>query len=266
MDVSEYISSGLLESYVLGLTSKEENSLIQKLIKEYPQVNDEILAIETALLTHASHQATALPLHIKDVVIKKTVVERESKIIDHPASLSNKYTNNSLRYLAAASVILFFISSFANFYFYSNWRNAEERITALNIQNDQLAEGFSIEQTKYKSIESNMAIMQSPYNKQVMMKGLPVAPGALAMVYWNQQTHEVFINVHQLPAPHAGQQYQLWALADGKPVDAGVFNVNDTSLQKMKNITNAQAFAVTLEKEGGSPVPTLTALYLMGNL
>ncbi len=266
MDISEYISSGLLESYVLGLASKEENRLIHTLIKESPQVNEEILAIESALLTHASQQATIPPLHIKNAVIEKIFVT-ESEVIDHPASLSFKNTSNSLRYLAAASVTLFFISAFTNFYFYSNWRIAEERITALNIQNDQLAEGFSIEQTKYKSIESTIAIMQSPYNKQVMMKGMPIAPSGLAMVYWNQQTHEVFINVHQLPTPPAGQQYQLWALVGGKPIDAGVFDVNDSiQMQKLKVIESAEAFAVTLEKSGGSPTPTLTAMYLMGQI
>ena len=53
-----------------------------------------------------------------------------------------------------------------------------------------------------------------------------------------------------------GKQYQLWAIVDGKPVDAGVIN-NCIGLCKMKKIDHAEAFAITLEKEGGSPTPTL---------
>ncbi len=37
-----------------------------------------------------------------------------------------------------------------------------------------------------------------------------------------------------------------------------------SGLQRMKDISRAQAFAVTLEKAGGSPTPDLQALVLMG--
>jgi len=33
---------------------------------------------------------------------------------------------------------------------------------------------------------------------------------------------------------------------------------------KMKNIPRAQAFAVTLEKRGGSAAPTMDQMYMMG--
>jgi anti-sigma-K factor RskA len=35
-------------------------------------------------------------------------------------------------------------------------------------------------------------------------------------------------------------------------------------LQRMKDVPEAQAFAVTLERAGGSPTPTLEAMVLMG--
>ena len=70
-----------------------------------------------------------------------------------------------------------------------------------------------------------------------------------------------------LPAPSEEQQYQLWAIVDGQPVDAGVFDIEKGNiLQQLKTISNAQAFAVTLEKKGGSPTPTLAALFLIGNV
>lgn len=34
----------------------------------------------------------------------------------------------------------------------------------------------------------------------------------------------------------------------------------------MKPIADAQAFAITLEKKGGVQVPTLNAMYLVGNV
>ncbi|MNG37643.1 Anti-sigma-K factor rskA [compost metagenome] len=73
----------------------------------------------------------------------------------------------------------------------------------------------------------------------------------------------------QLPANDQDHQYQLWALVDGKPVDLGVFDAKADSahiLLKMKEINGAQAFAVTLEKRGGSATPTMTQMIVMGGV
>jgi anti-sigma-K factor RskA len=60
----------------------------------------------------------------------------------------------------------------------------------------------------------------------------------------------------------------LWALVDGKPVDLGVFDADDTliGLKAMKSIGVLQTFAVTLEPRGGSVAPTLEKLMVLGNI
>ncbi|MBC7451845.1 MAG: anti-sigma factor, partial [Cytophagales bacterium] len=103
---------------------------------------------------------------------------------------------------------------------------------------------------------------------RVALKGVPLSPSSGALVFWNKQSNEVYIDIQSLPDPPAGMQYQLWALDNGVPVDAGVFTANNTlsTFQKMKGIKNAQAFAVTLEKEGGVASPTLSAMYVLGTI
>jgi anti-sigma-K factor RskA len=57
-------------------------------------------------------------------------------------------------------------------------------------------------------------------------------------------------------------------MVDGKPVNAGVFPLDskgDTA-SKMLDIPQAQAFAITLEDEGGKDAPTLSALCVMGSI
>ena len=41
---------------------------------------------------------------------------------------------------------------------------------------------------------------------------------------------------------------------------------SDSTFQKMKAIKNAQAFAVTIEKVGGSVAPTMDTMCLLGNV
>ena len=38
------------------------------------------------------------------------------------------------------------------------------------------------------------------------------------------------------------------------------------AIQAMKSVENPQAFAITLEKEGGNPTPTMEEMYVMGTI
>ena len=68
-----------------------------------------------------------------------------------------------------------------------------------------------------------------------------------------------------MPKLPSDQQYQLWALIDSKPKDLGVFDATDDKvILKMKNTQKAQAFAITIEKKGGSPSPTLQKMQSLG--
>mgnify|MGYP003549478745 FL=1 len=40
----------------------------------------------------------------------------------------------------------------------------------------------------------------------------------------------------------------------------------DSTVQEMKSVDKAQAFAITLEKEGGNPTPTMEEMYVMGTI
>ena len=101
----------------------------------------------------------------------------------------------------------------------------------------------------------------------VQLNGTAHAPHAHPVVYWNPTSREVHVVTKNLPPPPAGKQYQLWAIHDGHRIDAGVFDANRVdSIQRVKDIANAEAFAVTLEREGGSPEPDLESIYAVGNL
>ena len=92
-------------------------------------------------------------------------------------------------------------------------------------------------------------------------------PGMRATVYWDKRTKDVYLMANNLPQPPAGKQYQLWAMIDGHPVDAGLMNWDGGNmLTPIKNVPVAQAFAITLESVGGSPTPHLDQLYVMGSI
>ena len=101
-----------------------------------------------------------------------------------------------------------------------------------------------------------------------MREGVKVgslAPRSSANVYWDSARSDVYLVVKNMPKLPSDQQYQLWALIDKKAKDLGVFDATDDKvILKMKNTQKAQAFAITIEKKGGSNSPTLEKMQSMG--
>jgi len=262
-----------LEAYVLGALSDEENEQVTKMVAAYPELKKELDAIEEAMYQHALSNSKTPPASLRGRIINSIPEAEETKVV----SLSIK-KKSGLYYLAAASVIVALFSASFAAYFWSKWQQAEQKVLAmeqqntaiaqnLNLVNNKLKQDITIKEQSIANLQKDLSLVLDTTTTIIKLNGLTISPTASAVVLWNKATHDVFIDVKSLPTPPSDKQYQLWALQNGKPVDAGVFDVLDTSyLQKVKNIESAQAFAVTLEKKGGSPTPTFDAMYLMGKL
>jgi hypothetical protein len=171
---------------------------------------------------------------------------------------------NFTRFLAAASVISLVGSTILNFLFYNKYKDSVAKLDELIASNEQLVKNGNALQTKLQHYETSLDLIKDTNMAIIAMKGQPVAPQSLTTVYWNKQTKDVFLLVNALPKAAAGKQYQLWAIVDGVPVDAGMLNTEGADgLVKMSNIPKAQAFAITLENAGGAKTPTMP-IYVVG--
>lgn len=263
VEVREIISSGILESYVLGIASEQEIARVQAWIAQYPEVRAEIEVIENTLLAAAEGSAPVLRPAVKDKLMKK-VARQDARVVELGAS---RPSSNLYKYGIAASFLLLIGSAAVNVMLYNRLHNAEQRMADIDREKSLMASQMEVNATSLQEARQDLAFLTDTMVTAIHLKPMPKMPASNAMVYWNRKSKEVYLNVMELPAPPEGKQYQLWALANGQPVDAGVFSATDTiQLQKLKDVLSAQAFAVTLEKEGGSPTPTLTEMYMMGSM
>jgi anti-sigma-K factor RskA len=93
------------------------------------------------------------------------------------------------------------------------------------------------------------------------------ADGSLATVYWNPKTKEVYLDIQRLKEISRENQFQLWAIIDDKPVNAGVFDNEQEGLIEMNKIGPGVAvFAVTIEPRGGKESPTLSTMQVAGKV
>jgi anti-sigma-K factor RskA len=289
--MQEYISSGIIESYVLGLADPEERREFERLAEKYPELREARIAFEASLENNMQLGNIAPPAHIKSKILSEIDMEShkatssfsggagtvppvvaggdESFDTGRSRSRMGVVKRDYSRLLAAAAVILLLMSTALNFYFFNRYREYNEKYQALIASQTELASHNQILQTRLLEHEKTMEMMKDPAMYIVKMPAVPTAPdpSIATTVYWDTRTKDVYLAINRLPKPEVNQQYQLWAIVDGKPVDAGVFDIKDGSgMTKMKNIPKAEAFAVTLEKKGGSSTPTLDKMYVMGKV
>ena len=298
-DPQAYIESGILEQYILGLLTPAERATVEAEATRHPLVAQELAAGQRALEHYAEAHSRELPTAMRGRVLNKVLAQvapaevpaevpiaaaapvaagapapaaRLRADVDalarpQPAAEPGVRQITSAvvpaaprRGLAIAASVALLLSLIGNGYLYQQWQGADTALVALQETQNRVAANTLVVERKLGEVSEQNAVLRDAEFHLVALAGTPDAPKDRARVLFNAKTRRVYVDVQNLPAAPAGRQYQLWALNNGKPVDAGVLTPAAAAgdrLERMKDIASAQAFAVTLEPLGGSATPTM---------
>jgi anti-sigma-K factor RskA len=256
----EYIESGILEAYALNDISAEEKLEVEANLKRYPELRAELDKIERSMELLMANAAQAPNPAVRELVLASATSTSQRDVIPLQPSVPLTYW----KYATAASVLIAVVSSVLAIVFWGNWKRTETDLHERIALSQQMAHDYNIVNQRLDKIEGDMKVYDHPSYRKVVLKGMEVAPDAMATVYWNPSSTEVYISLQNLKALTNDLQYQLWAIVDGKPVDMGMFDGDVSGLIKMKNTGRAAAFAVTVEPRGGKPTPTIESMMVMG--
>lgn len=280
MDINEYIASGIIESFVLGSVSDQERREVECLSSIYPEIREEIIRYQKAIETVASESAIPTSEETKKRVLSAVYeeIDKDSKpnndeapIIE--ANFSQK-TSSTFRwkYLAAACFVLFLIAT--TVFLRSNRENSRMANELQEIENRYALENKHLQEELYQLSDENydlnwrMAILSNPETKYIPLNGTDLSSSSKVSVYWDASAEKLLLKVNELPEAPENLQYQFWAIVDGTPVDMGMLPVDFKSNEfyYLNNVSEASAFAITLEELGGKPTPNLEQLYVIGNV
>jgi len=266
MNTSEYIASGILEAYVLGSITPQEKQEVECLSKIYPEIKTELTAIEETMETYAKMHEVKPSAQLKSKILdqmtfdkeigevenvlenneEEEIIEREVKVIPIWSKIA-----------VAASVVFGLLLSWT----FQNSREISKELAATKAQMES-------EKALNSKSEGMLALYKDSNNFPMELRGVEKSSESMVMVFWNKKTEEIKLMVESLPIAPKGKQYQLWGIVDGKPVDMGMIDLRfENKIMAMKVPKgNIAAFAITLEKQGGSPTPTLEEMYVIGNV
>ncbi len=258
MNVQEYISSGIVESYVLGLASAEERREFEQSCAQYPEVLKARTDFELALEKQAMENAITPPASLKEklmLTLQQDIPAGQSKVI----SMQNSDTprrSGMLRFVAAASIILLLGAAYFAYNFYSKNKKLNDTVKSKQAEIDEM-----------KQFEE---MAKRPTVNVVDLT--PTTPEkASANVYWDSTNADVYMVVKNLPRLPNDKQYQLWSIiksADGQlqPSSMGLFDIGEGQkvILKMPAVKKADAFAITVEERGNKGGPNLKQLQTYG--
>lgn len=263
METKEYIDSGILELYVYGLLNETENMEVSQMAKNNPEINNEIISIEKAIVNLSTSFSPFLSVE------NFTKIKSKLDIKHSPQVIEMRPKNNRLEYLGWAAAIALLIGVG---YQYNNQIQFKNDIVNLEKEKSKLNEVVVSAENKNKQIKQALDVVRDKKNTVITLGGQTVAPQSFATVYWNKETEVVYVDASGLPEPPEGMVYQVWSLKlkpTLTPTSIGLlenFKDENNKIFAVSKTSDAEAFGITLEPAGGSKSPTMEKLYTLGTV
>lgn len=281
MEIDKERIEELVSLYSLGILEDEEieefrgyiqsdSGEIQKLI------NDNELV--TSLLFYSSDSKTP-PEGLKNRLMQRIKLNRSLEKEKYKPSFWEKISPfwYGIGGAVAATAMLLLLFNFAYKDNYLNELqlaknlNQEQQTTIDSLKADLLTKEEKIAQlTKLDSMKTELVgYIENPSVVVVDIASLKADLNSLGRILFDSSESKAVFCGLNLPQTAPDKVYQLWAIIDSKPVDRGIFEVNEKGngilrIDDVSDSKNIQQFAVTLEPAGGVPQPT-GEMYLAGS-
>jgi anti-sigma-K factor RskA len=242
LNIQEYIASGAIETYVLGMASKKEQAEFERLCAQFPELKkariDFELHLEQKALSNAITPPSSLKERIFETIRQESAVQSANEIIGHKHHTIVKTIPRMKWAIAASVIVLLGFGSFVYFLYNKNKeletevarsKNAIEKIKQQSqaIESSELPENSTVQQVK----------VETP-------KNIP----ATIHVFWDSTNTNVYLVIRDLIKLPSNQKYQLWSINKGKYTSLGLFDApnDDRLILKLNNSQDAEAFSISI--------------------
>lgn len=248
MNTREIIESGKLELYICGALSERETREIALLADLNADLREELSRIENDLVNYAESFEKAPSQQTLDKVLKNIKSGNKTFQVD--------FKTNHFNWMYAAAFVVILLMSGAIFYFWNQTKNLQQQLQIMA----PLQDSVNVLKNKITQNASQLEFLNRSSTRKYKLVGVDGNDSSdqFILIYWCSIKKDLSVSPGNLPHPPTGMQYQLWAMVNEKPVSIGLMNMEE--LQSMNKTYHAEAFLVTLEKEGGAAAPSMDQL------
>ncbi len=203
MNKDQFLKSGLLEQYVLGLTTPEETATVERYMQDFPDIRSKVASLKKEIDAYTKQSFPNIPLPA-------------SQQVAAPARIP-AWTAWAVAAMIAACV-----------FFANGWYKADGQILA----NEQALKNCQTERTACLQTAQMLAFLEHEDTRPVYLNGTPLLPRAKALVYWNHTAKSAYFNPIRLPEAPTGHQYQIWADVEGVMINMGLIEPKASTFRR----------------------------------
>ncbi len=257
MDRKRIIEEGLLEDYILGLLSHEDEVALWDILAEDSELREKFNDLESDLEQVGFENAIEPPSRIKEklqTALDVKALPKETSISDAKVS---RDTLQSGKLLVAASLAALF--ALASFWFYIQWDASMDSLQTLQEQTVDLQQRLDNLERQYENAQQRYVSINSPDVIPLYLVGNNISPESRAVAFINHKDKTVIVNGLGLIPLETDKSYQMWADVEGEMINMGLVPA-DQEYIPLRYIDKAESLNITIEPAGGSEHPTVENL------
>ena len=249
-EVKDFLASGKLEEYLMGLGTPESQRESAHFISNYPEVRKEYESLQQDIEAYANSMAQKAPEGVKASILKEIQNAKRSGTASGNQSSGFKWIATS-----AALLALLFAA-----WMWSQRSQANDEYQQLEKKYNQLVSDCDRNTQEMAALVSERALLLDPATQTVILAGDAMGSQFYAAAFWNKEKSVGHLNLDNLPTPPDKHCIQLWADVDGKMVNLGILPINESGMMALPFKVAATSLNVTIEPEGGSDHPTVSRI------
>ncbi|MFH6604760.1 anti-sigma factor domain-containing protein [Maribacter algicola] len=239
--IKVFLDSDLLEKYLLGTATKQEEFQCERYIAMYPEVRETFDELQENLEEFAKMHALKSPEGLKEKIIARIRAENSGR-------------KKFFKYAIAASFAALMFAG-ASYFFWDQNQNLQEQNTIVTNEIKDLKENMK---QQLEDVRNQFIVLNNPQTRKLNVKGNQKAKDLKAVAYINPVKKLSYINVSKLPNLPESQVFQMWAEVNGEMVNLGVISEasDKEKLVALPYAENAVGY-ITIEPQGGNETPTV---------
>ncbi|MEL4307883.1 anti-sigma factor [Joostella sp. CR20] len=238
-EVKIFLESDLLERYLIGETSYEEEVRVEHYLDTYPEVLKEYQTLEDNLAMYAKAHAKQAPKEVKENVLKQ---------IKEEAHTSKKTV--PWYFIAACVTTLLFGATTITLWNQNKLLYNENNTVATQIES--LKKDIVNTNSKLENIKSKYAVLNDPETRKYVITGNERAKNLKSVAYINPKERISAINVVSMPELPKDKEFKMWAEVNGEMISLGVLEKADRKLMALPFQDNASNYKITIESKGNN--------------
>ena len=232
MEKRELIESGMLEAYVLGLSSDEEAELVEQMAREHVDIAKLITEMKSGMLNYCQG------------------ARKSPRKVDHilPFGGSQKTSGQSIwTFIGPAAAVIAILAIAALVNQSSQFYGLEHDLELAMREKQEIKQRLTAMMAEQQHADAQIDFLRDMHTHHILLSDTKQSGHARAIAYWNAQHQRAFLNVLDLPKPPPNMKYRLWAEVHGRMKDMGILHDHRGQWISLPFMHKAESIHLTME-------------------